>query len=102
MAENAYVRKAGGRNEGDHVIVFDSHGQKHNGIVTRIHTAYGMSPEEHREKYSAWPCINVVFVSDDPERTDSYGQQIERYSSFSHRAPGMPNGMNFLWPDEEK
>ena len=31
-------------------------------------------------------CINVVFVSDDINKTDSYGRQIERYTSVGHKS----------------
>lgn len=29
-------------------------------------------------------CLNIVYVSNDPARTDSYGQQIERRTSVLH------------------
>ncbi len=37
-------------------------------------------------------CINVVFVSDDATRQDSYGQQIERSTSLVHRQSQQAHG----------
>lgn len=31
-------------------------------------------------------CINLLFVSGDPQRLDQYGRQIERLCSVSHRS----------------
>jgi hypothetical protein len=50
------------------------------------------------------PCLNLVFVSDDGDREDSYGRQIERPSSVTHRSqeseePG-PHGYYWRFPWE--
>lgn len=86
---------------GDAVIVVDSFGKQHSGILTNI---FGQgTPEEHKAVYGSWPCANVVFVSDDERKTDQYGRQLERFTSFPHKStmPGV-NGMYFLFPDEVK
>jgi hypothetical protein len=31
-------------------------------------------------------CINVVIVSDDVNQTDTYGRQIQRYTSVMHKS----------------
>jgi hypothetical protein len=31
-------------------------------------------------------CINIVVVSDDKDKTDTYGRQIERYTSVMHKS----------------
>lgn len=31
-------------------------------------------------------CINVVAVSEDADKTDTYGRQIERYTSVPHKS----------------
>lgn len=51
---------------GQHVIFIDSLRKPHDAVVT-----------------AAWTpiCCNLVIVSDDAEKTDSYGRQIERYTS---------------------
>lgn len=92
--------------EGKPIIVVDSHGKKHHGLITRYHSA-GLSREDFKAKYGGEPCINCVFVSDDPNRVDGHGQQIERFSSFVHRssqaANGIiqaANGMYYLFPEE--
>lgn len=84
---------------GTPVIVVDSLGKRHHGLLTNV---FGVgTPEEHKEKYGSWPCANVVFISDDANRTDPYGRQVERFTSFPHKSsmPGV-NGMFFLFPDE--
>jgi len=44
---------------------------------------------EHRALVSAvWSptCINIIFVSDDANKTDTYGRQIERMTSLMHKS----------------
>ena len=81
------------------VVVVDSLGKRHNGILTNVF-GWG-TPEEHFAQYKSWPCANVVFVSDDEKKTDPYGRQLERFTSFPHKSsmPGV-NGMYFLFPEE--
>lgn len=84
---------------GQPVTVVDSVGKRHHGLITNV---FGVgTPEEHKEKYGSWPCVNVVFVSEDEDRKDTFGRQIERFTSFSHKSsmPGV-HGMFYLFPDE--
>lgn len=81
------------------IIVVDSIGKQHNGVLTNV---FGQgTPEEHFAHYKSWPCANVAFVSDDESRKDNYGRQIERFTSFPHKSsmPGV-SGMYFIFPDE--
>lgn len=86
---------------GAHVILVDSVGKRHDGLITIVHSG-GLSAEDYKAKYGMVPCINAVFVSDDASRTDSYGQQIERFTSFPHRsAQPVTHGFFYLFPDEK-
>jgi hypothetical protein len=53
---------------GDFVIYTDEVRRDHNAVITAV-----WGPD----------CINVVFVSPDESKTDSYGRQIERQTSVS-------------------
>jgi len=53
---------------GDFVIYTDGYRRDHNAIITAV-----WGPD----------CINVVFTTSDPTKTDSYGRQIERETSVS-------------------
>ena len=78
------------------VIFTDPRGVDHDALVTAV---WGDA------------CINVVFVSSDDSKTDSYGRQIERETSISHtassgatwgncyRLPGQPKP-DFTAPEE--
>lgn len=45
-------------------------------------------------------CVNVVFVSKDESRTDTYGRQIERESSCSHATVNPAHGRYWHFTDE--
>jgi len=64
---------------GDPVVVVDEQYREHVGLVTCVHGAFS-------DSYV--PCINVVFVSKDPDKRDPYGAQVERLSSLQHRSQG--------------
>lgn len=72
---------------GQHVIFIDEYRKPHDAIVTAWH---GTS------------CCNLVRLSDDEMKTDSYGRQIERHTSVCHKsAQGeVTYGMVYCWPDE--
>ncbi len=67
---------------GDSVKFIDAMRNKHHALVTAVWS-------EH--------CINLVFVSEDENRTDQYGRQIERHTSVIHisqqTGEGAPFGM---------
>ncbi len=72
---------------GTHIIFVDEHGVSRDALVTAWH---GES------------CCNLVFVTGDEKRSDSYGRQIERHSSVVHDANQPAHGMYWHWPDETK
>ncbi len=77
---------------GDAVRVVDEQYRERVGLVTCVHGQFGDTLPEAAGGGSYVPCINVVYVSDDPTKRDPYGQQIERMSSLQHYSQG-PNGM---------
>lgn len=46
-------------------------------------------------------CINVVVMSDNEAETDTYGRQIKRFTSVSHKSATPVHGNYWKWPDEE-
>ncbi len=79
---------------GDHVMVVDQHGVTHDGLITNCWSS-GPTPDG-----KAGPTINVLFVTGDASKRDQYGDQIERYSSTSHKLNTTAPGRYWYWPDE--
>ncbi len=73
---------------GSHVRYVDQKGVERDALVQMVHTEM---------------CVNLVFVSGDENRKDSYGRQVQHETSVSHRSQmtGVPG---FYWydPKEEK
>lgn len=68
---------------GAQVKYVDEFGVTHDALLTAIH-----SPK----------CVNVVYVSKDVNKRDSYGQQVERDSSVIHAsAEGRAHGRFFYY-----
>lgn len=70
---------------GSPVTFTDEHGKSRPALVTAVwgKEVYDLDP----------PSINVVFISDDATREDSYGRQIERHTSVVHRQNQGAHGM---------
>lgn len=79
-------------NEGDKVIYFDEFGREHNALVTAVWGDRRKQTLQLREgesipegwdslEYVVEPSLNLLFISPDEKREDSYGRQIERRSS---------------------
>jgi len=81
---------------GDHVIFHDSKGNPHNAVLTAV-----WGPEKAFNDHGQVPCVNLVYVSADNEREDTYGRQIERETSLVHAANQPAHGMYWRWPEEE-
>jgi hypothetical protein len=69
------------------VIFTDTKGQDHNALVTAV---WGPT------------CVNLLWVSDDTDKKDQYGRQIERNSSVPHVSMAGAHGYYFRFRDEEK
>lgn len=75
---------------GEAVSVVTSQYHETVGLVTAVHGQGWTNPETGEFHM---PCINVIYVSPDPAKSDSYGRQIERdLTSLQYFAEG-PNNM---------
>lgn len=68
---------------GEVVTYYDEHGVPHQALVTIVHGNTSQS------------CINVVYISDDDTKRDSYGRQVERASSVQRKSEFTANGRYF-------
>ena len=84
---------------GDAVNFVDPIGRSNKAIVTAVWGA-NPTPEDYMKfgewdeaDVSKWPALNVVIISKDITKTDSYGRQIERHTSITPKcrqsAPGF-------------
>lgn len=73
---------------GQKVIFTDPVGVDHDALVTAV---WGET------------CVNVVYVSGDESRRDSYGRQVERNTSVTHGSTtGWPHGNYWRFDGEPK
>lgn len=98
---------------GCRVIFFDEYRRHHEAIVTNwFHGGpEGQTVAEVEQQARdrgvtaeiSMPCCNIVLVSPDKMKEDTYGRQIERHTSVPHgRHMGSTPflGMCWAWPDE--
>lgn len=78
----------------DHVIFVDSYGNPHEALVTDVFGGGNWNGKEIP------PSMNVVYVSTDESRKDSYGLQVERGTSVCHRTVQPAWGMYWMWPGD--
>ena len=80
------------------ITYVDPHGVRRAALVTTWHCS------NNREHWLASgnqeTCCNLVWVTSDPRRTDSYGQQLVRESSVVHKGSQPAHGSFWTWPDE--
>lgn len=75
---------------GDAVVFVDELGKPHEALVTAVHGAYHPPGGSDAEPM---PSLNVVYVSGDELKYDSYGRQIQRETSVVHRSSQPAHGM---------
>jgi len=71
---------------GDSVVFHDERGVARNSLVTAV-----WSKE----------CLNLVFISNDKNKSDTHGRQIERESSVVHKCQFYAHGNYWRFADEE-
>lgn len=76
---------------GDHVIFIDRHFVEHEALVTHVWPHIGGGP---------LPGCNLVYVSGDVARSDTYGRQIERETSIVHLSYQPAKASCWRWPSE--
>ena len=74
-------------NIGDNVIYADEFGTTHDALVTHN---WGQSDTK--------PSINLLWVSTDSEKMDTYGRQIERNTSVVHQDNQSAHGRWWAFP----
>ena len=65
---------------GQSVVYVDPTAQDRPALVTAVHSNH------------EFPSINVVFVNDDANQRDNYGQKIERATSVTHQSDQKAHG----------
>lgn len=80
---------------GAHVIYFDELGRPHNALVT---IWWGLI-DSYRAA-NGEPGCNVVVVSPDEAKEDSYGRQTYHATSVVHKTKQDAHGFKWCWPDE--
>ena len=76
------METAEGLEIGNKVTFFDAKGKPHKALIT---ANWGGLNET--------PSLNLVFVTEDETKTDSYGRQIERATSVVHQSNQGAHGM---------
>lgn len=79
----------------DHVIFVDSLGRPHDALIT------GMGDPKWHAEMNREPWVNLIIISDDENRSDSYGRQTERFTSVSYKAGTQAHGQYWMYPGEE-
>lgn len=79
-------------NVGDAVVFCDDRGVDHSALVTAVH-----GPGD-----ADWVCINLLWVSGDGDRLDSYGRQVERASSIQRASVRCAHGNYWRLGDEPR
>lgn len=77
--------------EGSHVIYVDSLGVRHEALVT----VFWLYPNMTNE-----PGCNLIYVSSDPLKKDTYGRQTEHATSIVHKSMQSAPAFYWIWPDE--
>jgi len=87
---------------GERVIYFDSFGMEHEALCTDNFGAYEKTNEDGTKEivYSENPSINVVLISPDKRRTDTYGRQVERFTSVGTWVYASAWGNFYAHPDD--
>ncbi len=82
---------------GEHVIACDEKSVDHDALITAVWGTRSSNPD-------GYPCINVVYVSDDENKRDEYGRQIDRHLTSLIHAKSMSavHGRYWRFLDEER
>ena len=105
---------------GQKVVYHDPRSRAHDALITAIHGGTPVEPPaeafttpDENGKFATeastvlvpvagWiPCVNLLWVSSDPKRQDSYGRQTERESSVVHATSSGVHGAYWRFDDEE-
>ena len=77
------------------VVYVDPKGVKHSALVTIWWTGVNAYYSDSKE-----PGCNLLWVTDDALKQDTYGSQVERATSVVHKSFQPAHGNYWCWPDE--
>lgn len=80
---------------GQHVIFVDPHGVPRNALVT----IWWGDVDHYKSETGELGC-NLIVVSSDEKKDDSYGRQTEHHTSIVHKSKQPAHGNYWCWPDE--
>jgi hypothetical protein len=91
---------------GDNVLWYDRYGRPRPALVQAIHGDETMKKYQSFKNLSFpdWPektgiigapSINILVISDNPDKSDSYGRQIEHETSVPHKEDQRAHG--YYW-----
>jgi hypothetical protein len=83
---------------GAHIVYVDPKGVRRDALVN-VWWTNDQEIAEYRS-VSGEPGCNLVIVSDDEARKDSYGRQTEHATSVVHKTKQVAPGNFWCWPDE--
>lgn len=85
---------------GDAVIFFDTLRRECPALLTAVHGEVSGGPVEgHPDQSWHTPCVNLVYVTPEEGKTDSWGRQTDHASSCVH-ACDQRVGYYWCWPEE--
>lgn len=90
---------------GDHVIFFDQFGMPHDALLTAVWGDVGVRKYTVNEQpvvEDFYPSVNVLLISPDERREDSYGRQIERQTSVVHSNDQSAWGNFYCFPEQKE
>ena len=90
-------------NIGQHIIFVDPKGRRRDALVTAWWQAW-IQPDLDKnpvlDPKAGEPGCNLIVVSDDKMKDDSYGRQTEHETSVVHKSNQGAPGNYWCWPDE--
>jgi hypothetical protein len=88
---------------GDSVIFVDAVGVEHDALLTEVwrqsesilEWVRENQPEQYDNmvKHLETPSVNLIIISKDDKKSDTYGRQIERHTSVVHEVNQAAHGM---------
>jgi len=89
---------------GQHVIFVDPKGRRREALITAWWQAWISQPPDYKETIldpnAGEPGCNLIVVSEDEKKDDTFGRQSEHETSVVHKSAQNAPGNFWCWPDE--
>ncbi len=85
---------------GEKVVYFDEYGLERDALVTAVWGDRTETTNDDGAKHVSEPGCNLLFISPDVKRSDSFGRQIERRSSCVHVMYQCAYGNCYCLPEQ--